>query len=70
MAAWIDSPGLTVRVAARRGKAVPSIILTNTEVDTDEKQMQVTEDEPAYFLVKTEFTIDEVVAKAKEVLEK
>lgn len=59
-----------VREESEWGKAVPIIILTNTEVDTDEKQMQVTEDEPAYFLVKTEFTIDEVVAKAKEVLEK
>ena len=58
-----------VREEGEWGKAVPIIILTNTEVDTDEKQQQVTENEPAYFLVKTEFTIDEVVAKAKEVLE-
>lgn len=59
-----------VREESEWGKAVPIIILTNTEVDTDEKQQQVTENEPAYFLVKTEFTVDEVVAKAKEVLEK
>lgn len=58
-----------VREEGEWGKAVPIIILTNTEVDTDEKQMRVTEDEPAYFLIKTEFTIDEVVAKAKEVLQ-
>lgn len=50
------------------GKSVPVIILTNTEVDTDEKQEQVRKDEPAYFFVKTDFTIDQVLDKAKEIM--
>ena len=50
------------------GKKVPVIILTNTEVDTDEKQRQIAQDEPAYFFVKTDFTIDQVLDKAKEVV--
>ena len=58
-----------IRGEGEWGKDVPIIILSNTDVDTDEKQQQVAEDEPAYFLVKTDFTIDEVVTKAKEVLE-
>ena len=57
-----------IREEGEWGKDVPIIILTNTDVDTDEKQQKITEYEPAYFLVKTEFTIDEVVMKAKEVL--
>jgi len=51
------------------GKNVPIVILTNTEVDTDEKQGRVAKDEPALFLVKTDFTIDDVVEKARKVLE-
>ena len=50
------------------GKEVPVIILTNTEVDTDEMLRQIVKDEPAYFFVKTDFTIDQVLDKAKEVM--
>ncbi len=49
------------------GKNIPIIILTNVPPE-DRIVEKVAEDEPAYFLPKAEMSLDDVVAKAKEVL--
>ena len=46
------------------GKNVPIILLTNLNAD-DRIIRGVTEDEPAYYLVKTNWTLDEVVEKVR-----
>ena len=51
------------------GKSVPIIILTN--IAPDDKIMRgVVEDEPAFYLLKTDWNIDDVVTKVQEVLDK
>ncbi len=47
------------------GKKVPIIILTNLSAD-DEILKSVTSSEPAYYLVKTNWTITDVIIKVKE----
>ena len=47
------------------GKQVPVILLTNLTAD-DQIMRGVEENKPAYYLVKTDFTLDEVVAKVRE----
>ncbi len=49
------------------GKKVPIIILTNLNAN-DSIMKGVTENEPAYYLTKTSWTIDEVLTKVKEQL--
>lgn len=49
------------------GKTVPVILLTNLNLN-DQILKGVTEDEPAYYLVKTRWTIDDVVTKIKQTL--
>lgn len=49
------------------GKNVPVIMLTNLGPD-DEVTDKITRDEPAFYLVKANTEIDEVVEKVKEVL--
>lgn len=51
------------------GNKVPIIILTNLETD-DERLRIITKGEPAYYLMKLNYTIAEVVSKIKEVLAK
>jgi DNA-binding response OmpR family regulator len=50
------------------GKGVPIILLTN--LNADDKIMEgVAKDEPSYYLVKTDWTLDQIVDKVKERLE-
>ncbi len=51
------------------GKHVPVIILTNLNPD-DKIMREVIETEPAYYLVKADWKIEDVVAKAKDFLSK
>lgn len=48
------------------GKQVPIILLTNLSANEDEIIKAVTRDEPAYYLVKSDWTLQEVVEKIKE----
>jgi DNA-binding response OmpR family regulator len=47
------------------GKSVPIILLTNLSAD-EEILKGVAEDEPAYYLVKVDWTLDEIVEKVKQ----
>ena len=62
--------GLTMLKKLRKendwGKKVPAIILTNLSSDDDQRMKDVTETEPAYYLVKTDWTINDVVERVKE----
>lgn len=50
-----------------RGKDIPVIFLTN--FDTDENILQkISEDKPAFYLIKANISMDEVVSKVKESL--
>jgi len=48
------------------GKAVPIILLTNLTGDDERLNRSITENEPAYYLVKSNWTIDDVVGKVRE----
>ena len=48
------------------GKSVPVILLTNLSSDDDKIMKGITADEPAYYLVKSNWTINDVVEKVKE----
>src|SRR5258706_2468080 len=50
------------------GKTVPVIILTNVNPESNETLYDVTETAPAYYLIKTDTTLDGIVEKVKEVL--
>ncbi len=54
-----------LRQADAWGKNVPIILLTNLS-DDDKINKGLTEDEPAYYLVKSDWTINDVVEKVKE----
>ncbi len=47
------------------GREVPIVLLTNLSVD-DEKIRAVAKDEPAYYLVKSDWSLDDVIKKIKE----
>lgn len=49
------------------GRQVPIIILTNLTAD-DKITWAVAKDEPAYYLIKSDWKIDDVVEKARETL--
>lgn len=48
------------------GKSVPVIFLTNLSPHVDRIIARIAEDEPAYYLVKTDIVLSEVVAKVRE----
>lgn len=50
------------------GKAVPVVILTVLEVD-DEMIQKIVEFQPAHYFVKSNWKLEDVVAKVKEILE-
>ncbi len=50
------------------GKTVPVIVLTNLSADNDDQKARVANLEPAYFLVKSDWKIDDLVLKIKEIL--
>ena len=54
-----------LRTSNSWGKNVPVILLTNLNAD-DRIMKGVTKDEPAYYLVKTDWTLDQVVEKVKD----
>lgn len=62
--------GLTMLHELRQdpwGKDVPVIILTNYDTN-DERLKKVIEDQPAYYILKTDKSIDQVVQRINEVL--
>ena len=48
------------------GRTVPVIFLTNLSANNDAINKSITEHSPAYYLVKTEWTTDDIVEKVKE----
>ncbi len=58
-----------LRATNEWGKTVPVIILTNLTSDNDERMRDITETNPAYYLVKTDWKIEDVVEKVRERLE-
>lgn len=50
------------------GKNVPVIVLTNLNPDSKEINQAIAEDEPAYYLVKSDISLGELLEKVKEVL--
>ena len=48
------------------GENVPIILLTNLSADDEEKMKAITRDQPAYYLVKSQWTLSDVVEKVKE----
>lgn len=51
------------------GKEVPIILLTNLTSDSDKVIKAVSENDPAYYLVKSDWDLSNVVEKTKECLE-
>ena len=51
------------------GKQVPVIILTNLTSADDGRMRDMVQTEPAYYLVKTDWKIEDVVAKVRDRLE-
>lgn len=62
--------GLTMmrklRQANEWGKTVPVILLTNLNADDDKIMRAITDNEPAYYLVKSNYTITDLVEKIRE----
>ena len=50
------------------GKKVPIILLTNLNLD-DERMRDIVEHEPAFYLVKSEWRLEDIAKKVKERLE-
>lgn len=48
------------------GKSVPVILLTNLSPDEEKINQGITEDEPAYYLIKTNWSLNDVVKKVRE----
>jgi len=57
-----------IREEGTWGKSVPIFLLTNLSPDEERIMKGVTRDEPAYYLIKTNFNLDDVVDKIKEKL--
>lgn len=51
------------------GKRVKVIILTNLTSADDQRNQDITSTEPSYYLVKTEWTLQDIVTKIREDLE-
>lgn len=62
--------GLTMMKKLREtnewGKHVPIILLTNLSADTDKINQAITDNEPAYYLVKSNYTVSDLVEKIRE----
>ena len=48
------------------GKSVPVILLTNLSPDDEQRTRDITTTEPAYYLVKSKWTLRDVVEKVQE----
>ena len=55
-----------LRAESDWGKRVPIIILTNLSPDEEKINKGITEDMPAYYLVKTNLGVSDVIEKVKE----
>jgi len=55
-----------LREADEWGKTVPIILLTNLSADDNKINQAIAEDEPAYYLVKADWNINDLVEKVKE----
>ena len=66
--------GLTMMKKLRQtdewGKHVPIIMLTNLSANDNHINQVITENEPAYYIVKSDYTLDELVKKIRERLSK
>ena len=63
--------GLTMMQELRKdpwGKNVPIMILTNLSAD-DKVMRQILEDQPSYYLLKTEWKLKDVVERAKKIFD-
>ena len=62
--------GLTMMKKLREandwGKHVPIILLTNLSADDDKIMAAITKNQPAYYLVKSNYTIEDLVEKIRE----
>lgn len=62
--------GLTMmkklREANEWGKHVPIILLTNLSADDEKINQAITDNQPAYYLVKSNYTIEDLVEKIRE----
>ena len=65
-----DMDGMTMMKKLRQenewGKKVPIIILTNLSADDEKINQAIAENEPAYYLVKSNYTISDLIEKIKE----
>lgn len=50
------------------GKSVPVIVLTNLSGDNEKINKEVTEYEPAYYLVKSNFKVEDIIKRVQEYL--
>ena len=50
------------------GKNVPIIVLTNVSADSDETLQEIIKNQPAYYLVKSNTKLEDIVEKVKEIL--
>lgn len=64
--------GLTLlrelRKSGEYGRKVPAIMLTNLNPDKDEITNAVAEGEPAYYLMKVDMSVDDLLEKVREIL--
>lgn len=51
------------------GKTVPVVILTNISPDNDETLQAIIQNKPAYYLMKADIQLTDIVEKIKEILE-
>ncbi len=65
-----EMDGLTVMKELRKanvwGKTVPIILITNVSPDNEKINSAIAENEPAYYLVKSNISISSVIEKIKE----
>jgi response regulator RpfG family c-di-GMP phosphodiesterase len=59
-----------LRDANSYGKSVPIILLTNLSASEDKIMSAITKNEPAYYLVKSDWNLSDVVDKVRERLKK
>ena len=50
------------------GKNVPIIILSNVSTDSDETLQEIMKGQPAYYLMKSNTQLDDIVSKIQEIL--
>ena len=50
------------------GKSIPVVVLTNLSPDTEEINQAIVENKPAYYLIKSDTSLNELLEKVKEIL--